>query len=281
MVRYIALVFIIMVSLSDAKLNTSKFLSKVKQSDSLVVGKTIKAIEKSEVTSISKNVKLRKLTPKEQLIDTAETISKHSPYADKMINETKEPLLVIQTYSRYGDDFFKVAEVMDVKVAGLKLYSSTKIRAKSTSEIYMNVLQKTGKKGFELSKRVAAYAKEYPKSIAAGAMFAWFIADPNGFEDALHTSGDNIAKFASIVVGETASVAIQVPLNIADAVGGSIVTSFKDHVTLNNLLFMFIALFGFLGWKFRRIIFTRIQQRLSEKKKSSTQAFQHDEDELL
>ena len=286
---------VVLLSASYGKFNSTKFLKKIRHADPSALRKTVKTIDASDVQDIAKNVKLNKMTPTDKLVTTAETISKKGKFADGMINNAKEPLTVVRQYSRYGQKYIETTETVTKKILGIPVYSKEikkilpaevkKVLPEKIKKIlpvitenniidrYVKVLKHTGKKGFEISKDIADYAKRFPKSTAAGVLFAWFLADPNGFDEALEKSGGNVAHFAGTIAGTAVSAAVNIPLDAADKVGTSLANSIKNHLTFANILLIMILGGGYLGWKFRDKLSSHVSSLLDKRKRKKTDHF--------
>jgi hypothetical protein len=269
MIKVLIVLMMIMSVNVYGKLDRSKLHKEFRNAPGSVIKRTIKAIDTSDISDVSKKIKIRKMSDIEKLDTVADVISKKGKDAQMLIKEG--PLTTISLYSKHGDEFIEIYEKTKISIIGIPLgkYNelvkvipveklSTKIAKKFTkitqSDIakrFTQVMKTTGSKGYEISKKITKYAKEYPKSSVVGVLYLWFLADPTGFEHALKKSGDNISTFASNIVDTTISTAINVPLNVADTAGNSLVTSVKNNITPTNVIVILLLLIGWVGWKIR------------------------------
>lgn len=265
------------------KMDRSIVKKNIRNMPSSVVKKTAKNIDASRVSDISKRVKVRKMSDVQKLDVGIDVISKKGKDAELLLE--KGPITTITLYSKHGDEFIEIYQKTQRSIMGINAGAyaelvkvvpveklSTKIikNFKNISESgiatrFIKVMKNTGKKGYDISKKITKYAKENPKSSAVATMYVWFLADPTGFEEALQKSGDDISVFAADIVKTATSVAINVPLKVADAAGDSIVQGVKNSMTPAALFTLILVLFAWIGWKFRDTIYNLPYKRWKEK----------------
>ncbi len=272
MMRVLIVLALLLSTSAYGKMDRSIVKKNIRNMPNSVVKKTAKNIDASRVSDISKRVKIRKMSDMQKLDASIDVISKKGKDAELLLE--KGPITTITLYSKHGDEFIEIYKKTQRSIMGIQAGTyeklvkvipveklSTKIikNFKNISESgiatrFIKVMKNTGKKGYEISKKITKYAKENPKSSAVAIMYVWFLADPTGFEETLQKSGDNIAVFAADIVKTATSVAINVPLKVADAAGDSIVQSIKGSMTPTALFTLILFLFAWIGWKFRDAI---------------------------
>jgi len=214
--------------------------------------------DKKQISRIAKDVNLHKLPdakvlskkinlPENMLASSAvrklviagEEVATHSPFASKMLNESAVPELVIKQYTRYGKiAYLKTAEfsskTMTTNKTGLyKALGTLKGKYKGMnnvinkfnaggydSDIMVRTIRKTGQRGMD----VLGWSAKHPMSASAGAVTAWYLYDPEGFEDALAASGQKVGSFASALI-----------INVAAGAGEGIATGLKKSLARHSM----------------------------------------------
>ena len=179
--------------------------------------------------------------------------------------------LIVQS-KKYGDNYFVVAkQIGNISPTIFKNNSIlskyiplNKIDAKAIQTKLIDTLNKTGKYGWETIQVISQIIKKHPKaSIFTGAL-AWYILDPESFNQALQESGKTLTEFL-----------LTIPTNIVNGTGQAIsektqnfiedtkndiqngVISTKDGIVayvLNNILGILVFVGLFIVWRKRNII---------------------------
>ncbi len=284
MIKVLIVLMMIMSVNVYGKLDRSKLHKEFRNAPDSVIKKTTKAIDISDISDVSKNIKIRKMSDVEKLDAVADVVSKKGKDAQMLIKEG--PLTTISLYSKHGDEFIEVYKKTKVSIMGIPLgeYNElvkvipveklstkiakvfTKITQSDIAKRFIHVMKTTGSKGYEISKKITKYAEKHPKSSVVGVMYLWFLADPTGFEHALKKSGNDISTFASNIAETTISTAVSIPLNVADTAGNSLVNSVKNNITLTNIIVILLLLVGLIGWKIRgNMNFNKIKKIFNKK----------------
>lgn len=228
-----------------------------------------KALAPSDLRRILPEIPLNKITPEMKSIATkAKEFTDHGPFATKFINSVSEPGEALRQFSRYGKDYVKNARnVSDTfskhidKILPLsrRINKSGKLpfsppdyfpnfkNPDFVNNKFVDILKRTGRKGYEVVSKIAKWAKDHPKSTAAGIAFTWYMIDPEGFTEAVHKSGKTIGEFVST----TASGA-------AEGIGKGAWTGLKESVSLKNshhFILGIILLLTFFVRPVRRFVF--------------------------
>jgi len=203
-----------------------------------------KALDTSDLRKVLPNIPVKKITPEIASIATiGKKFTDQGPFATKFINSVPDPGETLRQFSKYGKGYVKTAERVsstftrhvDDMLAISK--SSTKAgkfpfsikhipKFKSPNFVnkkFVEVLKRTGKKGYEVTTKISKWAAKHPKSSAAGVAFAWYMVDPEGFTEALRESGKTVAEFVAASAG-----------GVTEGLGQGFLTKIKEILTIQK-----------------------------------------------
>jgi len=236
------------------------FKKSIMKKESTLITKTTKTVnESSYINKILKNSTIKVYKPIDKLALSASLIAKKG---DVVKNITKQyPLKMVRYYSKYGDEFITITNKMLPKIENIKLptnliekYNLKNIAFLKNKELiakrFLDVMKYTGKKGFEISKSLLKYANKHKFSTIAGVAFAWFLSDPESFNEALDKFGGNVAEFLASITKAIGSTIAKTVNKSSDA----LVSSFSDMLNLQNILILLGLLSIIILWKLRKII---------------------------
>ncbi len=181
-------------------------------------------------------------------------------------------LSVIAQSSRYGDEYFSVAQKV-VKTAPnifrnnsklATILPSSKINQKILQEKFVETLKKTGKHGWERLKDISAWAIKHPKISGASGAVAWYALNPSSFEEALKESGQMLGEFLVTILATTTSGVGSGIANKGKEMVENTINDFKDDATsklgnstpyiLNLILGVMFFVGAFFAWRKRKVI---------------------------
>lgn len=192
-------------------------------------------------------------------------ISETSPFAKKLLTDSKMPHEIINQYHWYGKkEYLNMSEsVTDTMKAVNKTQVSSGLSTLSSkykglnrvvnefnkgtydSDIMVRTIRTTGKAGI----RVFKWAAEHPKTTLAAMAITWYSYDPEGFETALNTVGGNIGG----LIGETSiAVAAGAGKGFAEGAQKQFQSSSFQSIAIGVGLILLIALL--FVKTFRRIL---------------------------
>ncbi len=271
----IVLLILVLISFSNAT-GASKYFSKFSRKYS---NDAIAKVEKNFISNskyidnITSNVNISKLPAISKVALIADGIAMKSPFGKTMLDVGSDPLSVVKYYSKYGDDFIRNTKILNTSIKKINIpalqkkllpeFPNMKLRVFNTDKQVIDrsieVMQYTGKKGWEISKKIGKYAAENLKSAVAGVMFAWFLSDPNGFAEALDKAGNNINEFAYLIAEKIGEGAAGVPIAAANGFWEKI----KSEANPGNISILMLIVLLYIAWKFRAIIGNIIQRKLA------------------
>ena len=238
-----------------------------------VLTKTVKKVDESYyMKKLLKKTKIKVYKPIDKLAISATLIAKKGGIVESITK--KYPVKMVNYYSKYGDEFLKITNTMLPKIENIKIpknlikkYNITNLSFLANKDAiakrFLNVMKWTGKKGYEISKSLLKYANKRKFAVAAGVAFAWFLADPQGFNEALNQFGGNIEQFLTSIIKTMGNT-------ITNTVNGSVdaITSSLSHiVNIKNILFLLTIVLLITLWKIRRIIGKYINLKILQKEK--------------
>jgi len=214
----LAIIFLVPV---DAAPSASPFVGKLLKKETSALRKVAR-----EMPTPSKMVDtsdLKKLLPAADavkvdksfvhLVAIGDDIAARNPYGKKFINSVSEPLDAISQYGRYGDDYLKTTERITKTVVkdlpALKVLRPEELKkifpiapsslSKLGSEVEVmdacvDVLRRTGNKGYQVLSKISSWAADHPGSVVAAAAFAWYYTDPEGFLDTVKDVSQFLAE---------------------------------------------------------------------------------------
>ena len=261
---------------SEAQAGRFGFMKKIlKQSDTAVkkLAKDVapsgqKVLANSDLRKMLPNIPLKKITPGIASIATmGKKFTDHGPFATKFINSIPDPGEALRQFSKYGKGYVKTAERVSSTFArhaddilaiskrstkANKFPFSPKHIPKFKNPDFINrkfveVLKRTGKKGYEVITRIGKWAAKHPKSSAAGVAFCWYMVDPEGFTEALRKSSKTVAEFVAASAG-----------GVTEGLGQGFLTKFKEMLTLQKgpyVLFGTLLLLVVFARPVRRFVF--------------------------
>lgn len=174
-----------------------------------------------------------------KLAVAGEEIVSHGAFASRMLNKSDMPELVIHQYTRFGKKtYLKVAESVGRTMTTSKTAISaslSKLKGKYKGmnkiinkfndgsyddDLFVRTIRKTGKRGME----VLGWMANNPKLTLAGAGTAWYLLDPESFEDALATSGQKLGEFIGGGI-----------VNVSAGVGAGVATGLQKSFSLHSM----------------------------------------------
>jgi len=185
----------------------------------------IKLLKKSDVRKIIPSIPLRRITPEIVSIATmGKKFADGGKFAKKFINTVPDPGEVLRQASKYGSGYVKTAERVSksfIKHSDDLLFLSKKTmkkgdlpfskkilpnfkKPKFVNEKLVEVLKRTGKKGYEVTAKITKWAAAHPNSSLSAIALAWYMTDPEGFSVALNKSGKTVAEFITTTVSSAA-----------------------------------------------------------------------------
>jgi len=253
-------------SLMYASVSSSLFKTirkQVAKKSSSIISKTIRHVDNSKYMKelIEKSKKIKVYTPVDKIAMSATLIAKKSGGVVADLTK-KYPVRMVNYYSKYGDEFLKITNTLVPKVENIKipknLINKYNIKGnfdflknkEAIGERFLKVMRYTGKKGYEITKALFKYANKHKYKMAAGFAFAWFLANPEEFTQALNKFGGKIEEFLVTLVKSAGNT-------VANTVNGSvdaIVSSLGKMINLQNILFLIGIVLLFIIWKMRNLI---------------------------
>jgi hypothetical protein len=266
-------VFVVLTNILNAKsldFTTKGFKQVVKNTPTNNITKTISKISGSKnMSGFIKTIDFKKYTPVDNITKVAQNIANKSPFADKLMASQK-PLYVMELYAKHGDSFLKTSKVATTKVINInqKLLSSasknipnfktlSKLDESTVINKFVDVMRSTGKAGVTITKKIGEFAISNPKSAIAGVMYGWFLADPEGFSQALKDFGGSVGEFASHLGGLMGDVVVGGTTGVAT----SLWDSSQEYMTFKNIMVLIFFLTLFIVWKFRTILISYIPKK--------------------
>ncbi len=245
----------------------------VAKKSSSVVTKTVKRIDNSYyMRKLLRDTKIKVYKPIEKLAISATLLAKKGGMVENITK--KYPVKMVNYYSKYGDEFLKITNTMLPKIENIKIpknlikkYNITNLDFLSNKETiakrFLDVMKWTGKKGYEISKSLLKYANKHKFAAAAGIAFAWFLADPQGFNEELNKFGGNIEQFLTSIMKTMGDTIANTVNNSIDA----ITSSLSNMVNTKNILFLLAIVLLITLWKIRGIIGKYINLKILQKEK--------------
>ena len=243
-----------------------------KKSRSLVT-KNVKRIDDSYyMKKLLRDTKIKVYKPIDKLAVSATLIAKKGGMVENITK--KYPVKMVNYYSKYGDSFLKITNTMLPKIKNIKIpknlikkYNITNLNFLSNKEAiakrFLDVMKWSGKKGYEISKSLFKYANKHKFSAAAGIAFAWFLSDPQGFNEALNKFGGNIEQFLTSIIKTMGNTLANTVNNSVDA----IISSLSKMINIQNILFLLVIALLITLWKIRKIIRKYIYLKILKKEK--------------
>jgi len=236
---------------SEAQASRFEFMKKIlRQGDTAmkklakdVAPSSRKVLLDSDLRKVLPNIPAKKITPAIASIATmGKKFTDQGPFATKFINSVPDPGEALRQFSKYGKDYLKTAERVsstftrhiDDMMAISK--SSTKARKFPFSKYipkfknpdfvkkkFVEVLKRTGKKGYEITTKIGKWAKKHPKSSLAGVAFAWYMVDPEEFTEALRKSNKTVGEFVAASAG-----------SVMEGLGQGFLAKVKEMLTIQK-----------------------------------------------
>ncbi len=269
--RSIFLILLLISAGNSALFKSSTFKKVVKNTPTGKLQKQLYNFSDSKyLKKITGDIKLTKITPLDKTTQIAKGIADKSPFANKMMG-SKDPLYVMQLYSKGGDKFFKSSEIITSKAlkidsrflasAGKEIPSLPAIQKLSQEQMlnkYVSVMKATGSFGLKTTKGLAKIAKDNPKSAVAGLMFAWFLADPLSFKEQMDQFGGNVEEFSQEIGSLLANVAVGGAFGFTDGA----LSSAGKFMTPRNIIILIGLFLLWLFWQFKSLIISSIKSKL-------------------
>jgi len=194
-----------------------------------------------------------------------EEVIAHGAFASKMLNKSSMPEIVLKQYSHYGKKQYlniaeSVSKLMTKSRSGIYV-SLSKLKGKYKgmndiinnfhngkydNDVFVRTIKRTGKRGMN----VLGWLSKHPKLAATGAATAWYLHDPEGFEDALASSGKKLGAFVGESMGNASSGLLEGVLN-------GILRSLASHSMVSVItagLFIGLVLLLVISRTFRRLL---------------------------
>jgi hypothetical protein len=268
---------LILLSASFLMASTSGFLKffekRIAKKSGSVIEKSTKRVDDSYYTKkLLKENNIKVYKPIDKLATTATLIAKRGGIAEEITK--RYPLKMVNYYSKYGDDFIKVTNTMLPKIENIKIPNNliTKYHLNNLyflsnknaiAQRFLDVIKWTGKKGFEISKSLLKLANKHKFYAVSGIAFAWFLANPQSFDEALKKSGKKIEDF----VLEIEQNGLNTAKNIVNHSVDTVTSTLTDIATQKNILFVFGILVLIILFKVRKIISKYFQLKILKKEK--------------
>lgn len=255
----------------DANAGKYSFLSKIfKQSDTTVrkLAKDVapasrKLMKKADIRKIVPDIPLRKITPDiSRIASMGRKFADQGKFATKFINSVPDPGEVLRQFSKYGPNYTKTAQKVSKSFArhsdellalskkagkSVKLPFSAKTlprfkNPKHVNEMFIRVLKRTGKKGYEITKKIAKWSADNPSKALGAVALAWFMIDREGFIVKLEESGKTLGEFITTIVG-----------SVVAGAGHGMTEGIKKVLTSNNIAYVFFGFFVILVFLVRPV----------------------------
>ena len=282
---------LLILTISQGK-SITNFLTKIASKN---VPNVTKAIKKSHLINKKlPKVKLKSKMPKDMVLiaQVAQKISNKGAFEAKLINHTNHPADLLMQYAKYGDDYLNTMKQFSKKVAKITPEAINKLKSKFPTMPKLNIkngnfndkfivaLRYTGKKGWQVSKELAKFAKEHPKTSIVGALYAWYSIDPQGFLE----KKDEILNQVEEIIKASSKDATKLTLQSASGVADGVIETIKENVTPRNITVLIGLFILFILWKLRtyikRFLKIKIENKLSSLENSKNTTNQ-DEEGLL
>ncbi len=233
---------------SEAQAGRFGFLKKILNQGDTAVKKLAKdvapssrkALDTSDLRKVLPNIPVKKITPEIASIATiGKKFTDQGPFAIKFINSVPDPGEALRQFSKYGKGYVKTAErvsstftrhVDDMLVISKRSTKTGKFpfskyipkfkKPDFVNKKFVEVLKRTGKKGYEVITKIGKWAAEHPTSSAAGVAFAWYMVDPEGFTEALRKSSKTVGEFVAASAG-----------GVTEGLGQGFLTKIKEVLT--------------------------------------------------
>lgn len=273
----------LVVNTSNASM-TSSFLSKLsklsKVKTAKIAGQLIKDSKKMKQV-LNKNIKIPKLKSqiakdpfKVLLANKAQTIISKGSFEKKFFINQKfdNQLNVIAQSSKYGDEYFVIAKnisninpnIIKNNSVFSKYIPAYKLNKQTLENSYVELLNKNGKYGWEKLRKIGKWVANHPKISMASGAYAWYILDPNSFNEALENSGKTLTQFLMTTTGLVISGAGEAVVEKGQDMIASIKEDINNEINkklddsqsyiLNNLFGILFIIGLFITWRKRKII---------------------------
>jgi len=257
--KKIILSLLVIGSLSYGKgFNYIKFSKKISKN----IDRTVKVVKNSKYIKELPDIKLPKGISKEvaTITKVASKIAKKGDFESKLVATTAHPSLLITQYAKYGDNYLDTIKIFSKRALNVSQDGLSKIKkkfkdmptinfktSKEFNDKFIEATKLTGKKGLEVSKKLAKFAKENPKSSIVSAMMAWYAYDPNSFL----AKKEELLNYLTSTLKTGVEDATKVTLEASGGIVDGIVNTIKEKATVSNIIGIVIAIILFILWKFR------------------------------
>jgi len=267
------------VNIVYASATTNFFENLVKMSKGKVdnITKNIAVTTKNLKRVVNKNIDAPKLIPSIQkdaskvlLANKAQKIIDKGTFEKEFFdnqNFNNQLSMIVQS-SKYGDEYFVVAKKVshispDILKNNLHLkryLPKKKINKQTLQSKYIDTLNKTGKYGWERLKNMGTFIKNHPKFSTLGGAYAWFLLDPNGFEEAAKnaakSAGIAVAVAGGAVVSGMGEVVIEKTNEVIDEIKKDMTSSIdiSNSYILKMLSGLLVLVSIFMIWRKRKVI---------------------------
>ncbi len=265
--------------------------------------------------ALSKNIDFPKLTPlikkspeKITIANKADKIVSKSDFEKKFFigqNFDNQLSMIVQS-SKYGDEYFDMAKNVSIVSPNvikanpnlLAHFPVSQLNQKTLQTKFIETLNKTGKYGWERLQDIGNWVVKHPKISTASGAYAWYVLDPESFNEQLKSSGKTLTLFlmettGSIVSGGGEAITgkvEEIKKDIEDDVNAFIENKVDEAKVSSSYILTRIAgillLIGlFIAWRKRKIIYhfiTKADEVKTDKsgRNSKNIRFEKDEDEF-
>ena len=214
-------------------------------SKSIPSNKFVKTLRRSDIHKQLPEINLDKLTPDIiKIASVGRLIVSKGKRHEQFLNQVSSPQDVIRQYGNYGDDYLKVilnsgktiqthlSNVILRGAKGVPDFSTKKLESFKSPDFSNNklvdILKRTGKRGFQTVKQISIFASENQKSTASAGLLLWFMIDPEGMLDSVQDISAFLTK-ASLGTGGA----------IVNGVGQGTMEMFQQIITEGGSNFLF------------------------------------------
>jgi hypothetical protein len=205
--------------------NSDKAIQKLgKEIGSEAAEKGFRKIDPSVLRKSLPDIPLKKLENPYTLkiASMGENIVKKGDFEEKFLNRAVHPEDVLRQYKKYGDEYLDVAKNSAKNISrylpAIRKLSPTDLKkigniSPSTIQKFNNsdyanstfirIMKRTGKIGYQTTKKILDVIKKYPKSSLVAGLLAWYYTDPEGFLDKVNDVGEYAGKLIGGVATET------------------------------------------------------------------------------
>jgi len=262
--------------------STARQLKKLTNNDPSALVKRL-----DDIPSIPKTIKGNEA--KTLIATKADDIIKKGDYEKRFFenqNFDNQMVMIVQS-SKYGDDYFQIAKKLspdDLKLLSinpkLSKYMTTGMTTQALQSKFIETLQHTGERGWEVLKEIGTFAINNPKITTISTAYLWYTLDPISFEEKLKEFGGSIPDFLTSVVGSVGGGAAEVVEQKIDYSIDTVISETKNgsiEFLKKNILMLILFISVFFAWRKRRIIYYHLVKAddLPQEKKQKNSLSKH------